>query len=138
MSLDATRMRYVLLLLIGFNLASGSEAAMRYGFVLADQPTAPRYSANPSFSVNSTGGSIDVVRHGPGDYSVLFDGLGAPGGHVQANASGSSDATCTIDSWRQRVDDLAVRLRCHDRAGRGKDTAFTMMALWPPTPATNV
>lgn len=55
-----------------------------------------------TYSYNSAGGDIRIVRSGTGVYAVRFSGLGgygAPGGHVQVTAYGMTSQACKVQSW---------------------------------------
>src|SRR5215211_1884549 len=62
-----------------------------YGYVWAYQPATASYLANSGYELNSTGGPIEVVRSGAGDYRVRFAGMAATGGVAHAHAYGSGN-----------------------------------------------
>jgi hypothetical protein len=104
----------------------------RFGYALADQPTAAGpYVPAAGTLLNSGGGTIQVTRTSVGIYSVRFEGLGRqPGQHdnVQVSAYGSVFAYCKPDLWTTSGADLVVPVVCFDVNGNPEDSRFTIMA----------
>jgi hypothetical protein len=105
----------------------------RFGYALADQPTATGpYVPAAATRFNSGGGTIDVTRAAVGVYSVRFAGLGRQPGqrdNVQVSAYNSVPAYCKVDIWRTSGADLVVPVLCFDLDGNPADSRFTIMAL---------
>jgi hypothetical protein len=105
----------------------------RFGYALADQPTATGpYVPAAATRFNSGGGTIDVTRSSVGVYSVRFAGLGRQPGqrdNVQVSAYSSVLAYCKADVWSTSGADLVVPVVCFDVNGNPVDSRFTIMAL---------
>jgi hypothetical protein len=105
----------------------------RFGYALADQPTAAGpYVPAAGTRFNSGGGTIDVTRTSTGVYSVRFAGLGRTPGqrdNVQVSAYNSVPAYCKPGLWTTSGADLVVPVACFDANGNPTDSRFTVMAL---------
>lgn len=105
----------------------------RFGYALADQPTAAgTYVPAAATRFNSGGGTIEVTRSSVGVYSVRFAGLGRQPGqrdNVQVSAYSSVFAYCKVDVWSTNGADLVVPVFCLDLNGNPVDSRFTIMAL---------
>ena len=105
----------------------------RFGYALADQPTATAtYVPAAETRFNSGGGTIEVTRTSVGVYSVRFAGLGRQPGqrdNVQVSAYGNAATYCKVDVWGTSGLDLVVPVLCIDVNGNPADSRFTIMAL---------
>jgi hypothetical protein len=105
-------------------------------FAHAHVPTGTNYSPDPQGSWNPAGTS-SVIRHGAGQYEVVFKGLTSPlregvgGGHVQVNAVGSGNAHCKMYNSALGSTDLSVWVRCFTPAGQPVDSRFTVLFVTP-------
>jgi hypothetical protein len=95
------------------------------GFVWSSQLTGS-FTANASYSYNSTGATNTVTNTGTGTYRVDFPGIGGVvGGNVQVTAYGSGTDRCNVSSWSSNSTTLQVNVVCHDRSGNPKNSLFT-------------
>jgi hypothetical protein len=105
----------------------------RFGYALADQPTAAGpYVPAAGTRFNSGGGTIEVTRTSTGVYSVRFAGLGRTSGqrdNVQVSAYNSVPVYCRPGPWTTNAADLVVPVVCFDASGALTDSRFTVMAL---------
>ena len=106
----------------------------RFGFALADQPSAAgAYSPDSAYRYTSSGGSISVTRDSSGSYSVTFAGLGrAPGqrDNVQVTSYGGAAIYCKPAGWGGTGPDLVVEVRCWSAAtALLTDSRFTVLVL---------
>jgi len=96
-----------------------------YGYVWAYQPATASYLANSGYELSSTGGAIEVIRSGPGDYRVRFAGLAAAGGVAHAHAYGPGNTGfCNLVGWAASGSDEHLRVRCYAAAGTPADMRF--------------
>jgi hypothetical protein len=105
----------------------------RFGYALADQPTAAGpYVPAAGTRFNSGGGTIEVTRVSLGEYSVRFAGLGRQPGqreNVQVSAYSTVFAYCKVRVWSTSGPDLVVPVICFDVTGTPADSRFTIMAM---------
>lgn len=107
----------------------------RFGYALADQPTAAGpYVPASGARFNSGGGTIEVTRSSVGDYSVRFAGLGRQPGqrdNVQVSAYSTVFAYCKVKIWNASASgpDLVVPVICLDVNGIPQDSRFTIMVV---------
>jgi hypothetical protein len=103
-------------------------------FAFAHKPTAASYAPAAAGSYNPAG-TMQVTRLYTGNYSVLFNGLGAKlggkGGHVQVNAVGAGKAWCKVaEDWGGNPN-LGVFVQCYTTGGLPVDAKFTVLFLLP-------
>jgi len=105
----------------------------RFGYALADQPTAAGpYAPDAATRYNSGGGAIEVTRTATGVYTVRFAGLGrTPGQHdnVQVSAYNTVPVYCKPNVWDAGGADLVVTVSCFAPDGTPADSRFTVLAL---------
>ncbi len=105
----------------------------RFGYALADQPTAAGpYAPDAAYRYNSTGGAITVTRSDIGVYSVRFGGLGRHPGerdNVQVSGYGTSGVYCKPQFWDASGADLVVPVGCFLPDGTPTDGRFTILVL---------
>lgn len=105
----------------------------RFGYALADQPTAAGpYAPDAATRYNSGGGAIEVTRTETGVYTVRFAGLGrTPGQHdnVQVSGYNTVPAYCKPNVWDASGTDLLVTVSCRSPNGTPIDSRFTILAL---------
>lgn len=105
----------------------------RFGYALADQPTAAGpYAPDPAYRYNSSGGAVEITRTSTGMYSVRFAGLGrAPGqrDNVQVSGYSSTAVTCKPRVWNASGPDLLVDVQCFTWNALATDSRFTILAL---------
>ncbi len=116
----------------------------RFGFALADQPSAAgSYSPDSAYRYTSSGGPISVTRDSSGSYSVRFAGLGRGPGqrdNVQVTSYGGAAMYCKPAGWDGTGPDLVVQVRCWSAATAVlADSRFTVLvvgaqAFGPSTP----
>jgi hypothetical protein len=101
--------------------------ANRLGYAWANLWFTPSYEPNTSYSYNSSGGAIGIIRSGTGRYTITFSGLGAEllgAGNVQVTASGDDNARCKVETW-----DYAngiVYVRCFAPGGALVDAQYNV------------
>jgi hypothetical protein len=102
-----------------------------YAFALADRPTDPGYTPDPSRSYNAGGvGAVTATRTGTGVYVMRWAGIsavGVGGGNIQVTAHGSGNARCRVDGWESET----ASVRCFDAAGAPADSAYSILYLRP-------
>jgi hypothetical protein len=76
---------------------------------------------------NSTGGHNTTTRLADGSYLVRMPGLGGPGGHAQATATGSSNGWCKVSRWYAGGADELVAVRCFTPGGAPADSTFSLV-----------
>jgi len=106
----------------------------RLAYVWANNPTASSYTPIPTYSYNSSGGSVLITRSGPGVYAVRFMGLGGngkAGGQVQVTAYGSGKENCKIRNWSSGGADFVVNIQCFALHGAPVNTRYTVLVIWP-------
>ena len=86
------------------------------------------------YLINSSGGSIKSPKTAPGQYHVVFGGLGRPPGGgeiVLAEAAfNNTDGMCDILSWGNTdVNDLFIDVACYDPTGAPVDARFVVMVV---------
>jgi len=103
----------------------------RFGYALADQPTAPGpYKPDAAYRFNSSGGDVTITRDSVGWYNVRFAGLARKNGqrdNAQATAFGSPPAVfCKL--LRSAIDgaDMIVPVHCH-QGNAAIDSRFTVL-----------
>lgn len=105
----------------------------RFGYALADQPTAAGpYTPAAATRYSSGGGAIEVTRTAIGVYPVRFAGLGrTPGQHdnVQVSAYNAAPVYCKPNVWDASRADLLVTVSCFSPDGTPIDSRFTILAL---------
>jgi len=105
----------------------------RFGYALADQPTAAGpYVPAAATRFNSGGGTIKITRTAPGVYSVRFAGLGRTPGqrdNVQVSAYSNVPTYCKPDLWNASGVDLVVPVSCFSPDGTPTDSRFNIVAL---------
>jgi hypothetical protein len=107
---------------------------MDLAFAYAHQPSSTNYSPEAKGSWNP-GGTSKIIRHGVGQYEVVFNNLGPQipagiGGHVQVSAVGTGNKHCKMEDsgvWT----DVSVRVRCFSQAGQLADSKFTVLFVSP-------
>jgi hypothetical protein len=103
----------------------------RSGYVLADRPSAARYTPDDEVQCNSAGADNVVEHRRTGFYVVGFPKLGVNGGIAEVTPVGSQDRICTLAGWGVRDDrDEAVQVACFDRRGAPADSAFSARFLY--------
>ncbi|MFK7895315.1 MAG: PEP-CTERM sorting domain-containing protein [Myxococcota bacterium] len=124
-----TRWSAALILAFG---GSASAHDQNFGFVLANQPTSPQYTATQSTNkaFNDSGGDINITRSDTGDYAVHLAGLYDPSvpegklGNFQVTAFSTAGEYCKIsDLWTANQ----VDVQCYDTAGAPADVAFSLL-----------
>ena len=105
----------------------------RFGYALADQPTAAGpYAPDPAYRYNSSGGAVEITRTATGIYSVRFAGLGrAPGqrDNVQVSGYNTTAVYCKPRVWDASGADLLVDVSCFTFNAVATDSRFTILAL---------
>jgi hypothetical protein len=105
----------------------------RFGYALADQPTAAGpYAPDAAYRYNSSGGTITVTRSDVGVYSVRFGGLGRRPGerdNVQVSGYGTAGVYCKPQVWDASGADLIVPVGCFLPDGTPTDGKFTILVL---------
>ena len=99
-------------------------------FAFGNQPAAASYTA-PSNGTWNPAGATRIERDGPGQYRVVFSGLGARTaayalGHVQVNGVGTDKKYCKVQTWSGSPD-LTVSVGCHTPAGVPADAKFAIL-----------
>jgi hypothetical protein len=88
----------------------------RFGYTLADQPTATS-AYSPALRFNSSGGGVTVTHDSAGIYTVRFAGLARKQGqrdNVQVTAYGAPPGThCKLYEWSSDGSDFVVPVQCH-------------------------
>jgi hypothetical protein len=71
------------------------------GYALGQNPTATSYSPGTQWQWNSNGGSVTIVRTGPGAYTVTFPGQLFNGleGTVEVSGVGADSNYCKVVYW---------------------------------------
>lgn len=117
-------------------LASAGRAGKRWGFVHADQSTAPigtSYAPDPLSSGQSNGQAPTVTRLAVGRYAVRFTGLGSATFRETALVSAYGSAApgpCQIDGWDPVGGAVEVQVRCWSFAtGLLADAEFVLLLL---------
>lgn len=105
----------------------------RFGYALADQPTAAGpYAPDPAYRYNSSGGGVEISHASTGVYSVRFAGLGRARGqrdNVQVSGYSSTAVYCKSRVWDASGADLLVDVTCLSWNGTPVDSRFTILAL---------
>lgn len=75
-------------------------------------------------------GTVTITRYSTGNYDVLFPlqaEQGLDGGHVQAQAYGSTDKRCQVEGWEDTSDGVRhAYVRCSGRDGTPADALFSV------------
>jgi hypothetical protein len=104
----------------------------RIGFAFADRLSSASYTPNPSFSFNSSGGSVKVTRPAMGRYAVSFAGLQKLAGHtetVQVTPWAIKYANCSVASWSSSATTLTANVECRNIAGAFRDSRFEVLVI---------
>jgi len=80
---------------------------------------------DPHYSYNSTGAGNEVRHNSTGNYTVVFPGLGVPGGTAHVMAIGYQ-RSCQLLGWHPASGAAHVRVLCFSPTGEPADTAFTV------------
>jgi hypothetical protein len=129
----ASRLRPILSALAGVAAlaalpASASAAGGTFGYVWADQPTAPSYTPSAAYQTNSAGLANTIRRTGPGSYVVTFPGLARSrnAGTVNVTAYGELRTTyCNNAGWGANASGgVDVVVLCTDTNGNAADAQF--------------
>jgi hypothetical protein len=123
----------MLALVVGATLAL--SACSQWGYVFADQATAPGYTPNANDSLKSSGAPTTINRTGIGTYVVHFTGLTSTGGVVHVTPHSASDAICTVGSWDAVSGGVDAAVDCFGTNGHPLDTTFDAI-LAAPQPAS--
>lgn len=73
-----------------------------------------------TWSMTSTGGTADVATTGPGDYRVVFSGIGGTGGVPAISPSSEGGHPCALTGWGPASENAvheAVTVRCYGPTG---------------------
>ncbi|MCG8555699.1 MAG: hypothetical protein MJD61_10500 [Proteobacteria bacterium] len=126
--IDNSLLSAVLILVAGAAFApSEAQAAVR-AYVWANNPTAPSYTPDPTYS-NNPNGRIHIQRRSQGRYDVTFAGVARRRSNVQVTSYGSGATYCKVLHWSSHGSDLVVSVGCFGRRGRPRDSQYTVLAL---------
>jgi hypothetical protein len=122
-------------------LATASTTG-RLAYLWADEETAASYTAHPTYSYNSRGGTNTVQRSAIGRYVARLRDLGSMKGSVQVTAYETTGApptsvgpatavlpsACTTGGWGPSAsgDDMLVTVYCRDSNGAPTDSRFDL------------
>ncbi len=100
----------------------------RFGYVWANDGAAAAYTPTHAW-VFSTGGAVNIVRNGTGDYSVRFVGLGSqPPLRENVQVTAYVDLRyCGTSGWQTQGTDLVVGVRCWAVNGAAADSRYTVL-----------
>jgi hypothetical protein len=105
-----------------------------FGYLQANDPTAPEYTPTPDRNRAPDGYSHKVTRSGTGQYEVqVFGPLKAPVS-LQLSANGHTDNFCTLVSWTitPNVQPAGrVNVTCYDRTGTPADSLYSLNYYTP-------
>ncbi|MEP7344193.1 MAG: hypothetical protein ABI877_02945 [Gemmatimonadaceae bacterium] len=113
-------------------LVEQGRTGKRLGFAWANSPTSPSYTPSTSYSRNSSGGGISILRSGTGQYRVSFSGLMKLSGHtenVQVSAYTGGFVFCNVVNWGNSASGLDVNVECRSRTGALVDNFFTVLVI---------
>ena len=106
---------------------------MRYGFALANNQATTDVATPAEVSGSSTGGTIVSKRTATGVYRVLFPGLARPAGTtdivIVEEFGGSKIDVCSVLSWANSGNDLAVNVGCFKPDASSDNSAFTVLVV---------
>ncbi len=108
--------------------------SMRFGFAYAHLPnTTTDYNTDPTFLINSSGGSVKSRKTATGQYHIVFAGLGRPPGATETVLVSpfiTTDRVCDITAWGNTgVSDLFVNVSCVNPSGAATDTPVSVMVV---------
>ena len=116
---------------------SSTEGQLRgTGHAWANDAAAANYVPDTLYSYNSSGGSIQASRSAPGNYSILFEGLGGNGrngGNVQVTAYGDGRDRCSVVGWNSLGADFIANIRCSAFTGQPADSRYSIQVVSPPS-----
>ncbi|MDI1437477.1 hypothetical protein [Polyangium sorediatum] len=114
-------------------IGSAQQAAISYTWAYAwTQQATGSFTASPTYSRNSSGGSNTITHQGTGSYLVQLQGVGVPGnepfagGHVQVTAYGSGAERCKPSFWIHIGGNVNVDVNCFTAGGEAVDTRFSI------------
>lgn len=97
-------------------------------YVYGNKPSSNSYTPERGFRFNSTGGGIHINRHGTGQYTITFFGLGSVAleGTVDVTAEGLQPAECNVVNWGQdgTGTNLLVNVDCFTVTGARLNAPF--------------
>ena len=108
---------------------------MRFGFAWTTQEASTvDYTPFADFLINSSGGTVKSRKTAPGQYHVVFAGLGRPAGGSETVLVSPFlavlDRMCDILSWGNTgASDLFVDVACFDLSGVPIDSRFGVMVI---------
>lgn len=89
-----------------------------------NSPNADANLTDNGYTYNHSGGAVNVVHNGTGNYTVTFAGLSLDGGNVVVSGYGGNATWCKVGSWGSN----SVNVRCFDAAGAPADDLWTLAA----------
>ncbi|MCA8947891.1 MAG: hypothetical protein KDE27_00215 [Planctomycetes bacterium] len=106
----------------------GGDLATRQAYLWANDPSAPTYTPNTSYSWNGNRAAPSITRLAAGHYRVTLPGLATAlfgdGGHVQVTPQSALYRRAKVESWAANGADLRVFVRCLDASGALADSRF--------------
>jgi hypothetical protein len=104
------------------------KSSYKTGFVLRQFDNTP----SPELSSNDSGGAIQLVRNGTGDYTVSFLGLSPywiRDGSFKVNAYGAGGHSCSLNVFDRVGTTVQASVHCYAPGGAPADTRFTLLAV---------
>jgi len=106
----------------------GASWPGRLSFAWADRPNVERYDATPGYSRNAAGKVNRIERHAIGQYTLILEGVSAPGGAILVTGHGHDMTQCLAGPFRtSTTPPTRVPIRCFRSDGRRTDSAFTVL-----------
>jgi hypothetical protein len=113
-----------------------SEYQHNGGYARADQPTAPSYTPDPRYRLNTASPTISAIRLGVGSYRVRFGSLKhRDRTTAKVTAFGTGSEYCSIDGWAwdgvgaPSIPGTHVFVKCFKANRLPVDTRFTLLYL---------
>ena len=111
----------------------GAPASGFWGWAVVRDPTSSHVISNPRDRGSSSGGTVQVLRSGVGQYSVRFAGIDTDDGGNQGIALvtplASTPRACSVNDWGSNGVRESVSVACFTRTEHPADTPFSLSFL---------
>lgn len=94
------------------------------GYAWNSSPGASADITNNGYTYNRSGGTVNVVHNGTGDYTINFANLNLGGGNIVVSGYGSSAVWCKVGGWGGS----SIDVYCFNSSGTPTDSYWTIAA----------